>query len=480
MEAQTPAAETIDLLGLLQRQRAAFMADPRPSVAERRARLSRLEAMLRANQATIAQAVSDDFGNRALPETILAEVAGILAASAHARRHLSRWTRPQRRSVAMTSRPARNTVEYTPIGVVGVVAPWNFPVYLTLGPLVDILAAGNRCILKPSELTPRTTGLLASLLTRTFQPEEVAVVQGDADVARRFCALPFNHLLFTGSTGVGQQVMRTAAEHLVPVTLELGGKSPVIVTPDYDVAKAANSIALGKFFNAGQVCVSPDYALVPKSAATGFARAVIAAAETMFPTLDDNPDYTTIISDRHYARLHDLVAEAESAGARVVRHRAQPGGNTRWFAPTVVLDPPADCRLMQEEIFGPILPVTSVDTVDDAIAHVNARPRPLALYIYTHDATAQRRILDKTLSGGVTVNGTILHVNQTDLPFGGIGPSGMGAYHGREGFLRFSHARAVHQVGFINGFDLLKPPYGRRVHLMLRALTGFTQPRQPR
>lgn len=486
MEGQEPTHEWLNLPALLNRQRAAFAANPRPSAAERRARLSRLETMLRANQAAFAQAISDDYGNRAIPETILAEVASTLAASAHARRHLARWMRPERRSVAMTSRPARNTVEYTPIGVVGVVAPWNFPVFLTLGPLVEILAAGNRCMIKPSELTPRTTALLGRLLGETFPSEEVAVVQGDAEVARAFCALPFDHLLFTGSTGVGRQVMRAAADHLVPVTLELGGKSPVIVAADYDLTKAANSIALGKFFNAGQVCVSPDYALVPKGEAVSFARAVLAAAERMFPTLDNNPDYTTIISDRHDARLHALLVEAEAAGARVLRHGAQPGGNQpggsnmRRFAPTVVLDPPADCRLMQEEIFGPILPVIGVESLDEAIARVNTRPRPLALYIYSNDSSTQRRIMDNTLSGGVTINGTMLHVNQVDLPFGGIGPSGMGAYHGREGFLRFSHARGVHKPGFISGFDILKPPYGRRTRLILRALTGFGWPKHLR
>lgn len=465
-------AETLP--ALLLRQRASFMAAPFPTVDSRQDDLRRLETMLRANQARFAEAISDDFGNRATPETILSEIVTTIAASAHARKHLVRWMKPQRRAVGLTYQPATNVVEYVPIGVIGVASPWNYPVFLTLGPLVDILAAGNRCMIKPSELTPRTADLLAASLAEIFPPEQVTVVQGDAELGRAFCALPFDHLLFTGSTRVGREVMRAAAENLVPVTLELGGKSPVIVADDFDAEQAAQSIAVGKFFNAGQTCVSPDYALVPRAKAESFAQAVLGAAETMFPTLSGNADYTAIISDRHHARLTALVAEAEAAGARILRHKAAPSSdNIRHFPPTVILDPPLDGRLLQEEIFGPILPVVGVTSIDDAIGLVNARPRPLALYVYTKDLITQRRILDRTLSGGVTLNGTMLHVSQPDLPFGGIGPSGIGAYHGREGFLRFSHARAIHKPGAFSGFEMLRPPYGRRMRLALKAMAGF-------
>jgi coniferyl-aldehyde dehydrogenase len=293
-------------------------------------------------------------------------------------------------------------------------------VYLTLGPLVDVLAAGNRCMIKPSELTPAVSALLAKMMSDIFPPEEVVVVQGDVAVGRAFTALPFDHLVYTGSTNVGREVMRAAAEHLVPVTLELGGKSPVIVADDYDAIKAAQSIAVGKFFNAGQTCVSPDYALVKGDRAEGFARAVLGAAETMYPTLNGNPDYTAIISDRHHARLTALVAEAEAA-----------------------------------------------------VDFVNARPRPLALYAYTKDNITERHILDRTVSGGTTINGTMMHVGQDDMPFGGVGPSGMGAYHGREGFYTFSHARGVHKPGFISGFEMLKPPHAGRMRFALKALAGF-------
>jgi coniferyl-aldehyde dehydrogenase len=308
------------------------------------------------------------------------------------------------------------------------------------------------------------------MMSETFPPEQVMVVQGDAAVARAFTSLPFDHLVFTGSTGIGREVMRAAAENLVPVTLELGGKSPVIVAEDFSAARAAHSVAMGKFFNAGQTCTAPDYALLPAAQAEPFARGVLAAAEAMFPTLSGNADYTAIISDRHHQRLGELVAEAEAAGATILRHRAPVSGNIRHFPPTVVLDPPLDGRLMRDEIFGPILAVVRTASTDAAIDFVNARPRPLALYAYTNQAATERRILNGTISGGVTLNGTLMHTAQTDLPFGGIGPSGMGAYHGREGFLQFSHARAVHKPGFFSGFDYLRPPHGAKTRFALRAL----------
>jgi coniferyl-aldehyde dehydrogenase len=381
--------------------------------------------------------------------------------------------KPQSRAVGMNYLPASNRVEYSPLGVVGVLAPWNYPVYLTLGPLVDILAAGNRCMIKPSELTPATSALLAKLMKDIFPPEQVAVIPGDVAVGRAFSGLKFDHLMFTGSTSVGREVYKAAAANLVSVTLELGGKSPVIVADDVDVAKAAASIAVGKYRNAGQTCVSPDYALVQKARAEAFAREVLRAAETMYPKLRGNPDYTAIVSDRHHARLTELVAEAEAAGATVLRHSETPSGNVRHFAPTVVLDPPLDGRLMREEIFGPVLPVVRTDGVADAIEFVNARPRPLALYVYTKDRAVERQVLDRTISGGVTVNGTLLHVGQDAMPFGGVGPSGIGAYHGREGFLTISHARGVHRPAFFSGFEMLKPPHGTRSRLALKALARF-------
>jgi coniferyl-aldehyde dehydrogenase len=460
----------MDLEAALDRQRRAFDAAPLPPADQRRQALRRLEQVLRDNQSALVAAVNADFGNRSQVETLVSEILPTLAACAHARSHLERWMTSRRRRVAMNFQPATNRVEYKPLGVVGIVAPWNYPVFLTLGPLVDILAAGNRAMIKPSELAPATGQLLAQMLGSVFSPEQVFVALGDVAVARAFCALPFDHLLYTGSTAIGREVMRAAAENLVPLTLELGGKSPVIVGEDYDAAAAARSVAVGKFFNAGQTCVAPDYALVPGEKAEGFAREVLAAAEAMYPALDANPDYTAIISDRHFQRLSDLVAEAELGGAVVLRHHSTPGGNQRLFAPTVVLDPPLDGQLMRDEIFGPILPVIRTASTEAAIDFVNRRPRPLALYVYTKDRATERNVLDRTMSGGVTVNSTIIHTGQAALPFGGVGPSGMGAYHGEEGFYRFSHARAVHRPGFFSGFEYLKPPHGKITRIALRAL----------
>ena len=458
---------------LYDRQRAAFLAAPFPDVRERRRKLRALSAALTARQGRIADAVSADFGNRARPETLLAEVLGVRQASAHAARHLRDWMRPERRSVTWIYGPGANRVEYAPLGVVGVVAPWNYPVLLTLGPLVDVLAAGNRCLIKPSELTPHTSSALAELITDAFGPEEVSVAEGDERVARAFCELPFDHLLFTGSTRVGREVMRAAAEHLVPITLELGGKSPVIVGSDYPVVAAGRSTAVGKFFNAGQTCTAPDYALVTGSRAQDFANAVMCEALAMYPALGANPDYTTIVSDHHYERLEALVAEAERGGARVLRHPERPPRALRCFPPTVVLEPALESPLMREEVFGPILPVLSVAAIDDAIAFVNARARPLALYVFTHDSACERRILERTRSGGGMRNGTMVQVAQTDLPFGGVGASGMGAYHGRDGFLEFSHRRAVHTPRLLSGFELLRAPYGKTMRMALRALVGY-------
>ena len=471
-----PASMELELQAALDRQRAAFTNTAFPTASERQARLRQIEQMVRANQEAIVDAISADFGNRSRVETLLSEVLPTIGAATHARKHLASWMKPQRRAVAMNSQPGSNRVEFQPLGVVGVVSPWNYPIFLTLGPLVDILAAGNRAMIKPSELTPATGALLARMLGEIFPPDEVLVVQGDMAVGRAFTALPFDHLIFTGSTHVGREVMRAAADNLVPVTLELGGKSPVIVAEDYPAEKAARSVAVGKFFNAGQTCIAPDYALVPRNQAEAFAHGVLEAAEAMYPALNGNPDYTAIISDRHHARLTELVAEAEAGGATIMRHRDTPRGNIRHFAPTVVLDPPLDSRLMRDEIFGPILPVVRTASTTAAIEFVNKRPRPLALYAYTNDAAAERHILDRTISGGVTLNSTLMHVGQDDLPFGGVGPSGMGAYHGRDGFYRFSHARGIHKPGFFSGFEYLRPPHGSKTRFALKAL-GIKTPK---
>jgi len=324
-------------------------------------------------------------------------------------------------------------------------------------------------MLKPSELTPAFSDALAMAIRQRFAPDEVGIAVGDVDVARAFAALPFDHLVFTGSTEVGRHVMRAAAENLTPVTLELGGKSPAIVGPTYSIEKAARSVSFGKFLNAGQTCIAPDYALVPNAKIADFARAVLAQAERAYPTIDDNADYSNIVSERHRARLAAALDEAKAAGATVLTHAGTAGPNGK-IAPTVVLDAPLHGLLMREEIFGPVLPVIGYANLADAVAFADRFGRPLALYGFVDSKAEQDILLDGITSGGVTLNGTLLHIAQDNLPFGGIGPSGMGAYHGEHGFRRFSHARAVHKVGFANVFEKIGPPYGRLSSLTSKLL----------
>ena len=451
---------------VLATQRQAYQRDGAPGLVQRLAALKAVDGMLRAHKDAFAAAISADFGNRAVQETMLAEIVPVLAAVRHTSRHLARWMKPERRRVGISAQPGRAWVEYHALGCVGIVSPWNYPLFLTLGPLVDALGAGNRVLLKPSELTPRFSSLLAGLLAEAIDPAQVSVVQGGPEVAEAFCALPFDHLVFTGSTAVGRKVMQAAAANLVPVTLELGGKSPVIVGRDYDLAAAAKTVAVAKFFNAGQTCIAPDYALVPAEDCGRFATAVLAQARRMYPVTFGNPDVTSIVSQRHYDRLQGLLAQA--SGSQVLRLEDSAG--ERKMGATVVLNPPLDGPMMREEIFGPILPVIGYRELADAVAFMNARPRPLAMYPFLRDGAKLAALLGSTMSGGVSVNSALLHCIQDDLPFGGVGPSGMGAYHGRDGFRRLSHARAVYKAGRISGFTLLTPPYGRLMRLALKTM----------
>ncbi|MFV3074422.1 coniferyl aldehyde dehydrogenase [Niveispirillum fermenti] len=474
MRTGEPVEETAppDLEGLLAAQRRAVLAANPPDLAARRQSLDALAGLVRTHREAMIAAVSADFGNRARQETELGELLPLMNGIRHVRRHLKSWMRPERRRPGLAFRPASARVEYQPLGVVGILSPWNYPLFLTLGPLVDALAAGNRVMIKPSELAPRTAELLERLLAGLFAPDQVAVVRGGAGVAQAFSRLAFDHLIFTGSTGVGRAVMQAAAPNLTPVTLELGGKSPVLLLPGQDPDRAARTIAMGKFFNAGQTCVAPDYVLVPRAQMAGFAAAMLRCAERMYPAITGNPDYTSIITGRHYARLVSLVEGAVAAGAGVRRH-ADPGdAGRRLFPPTLLIDPPADSAVMGEEIFGPILPLVPYDRVEDAVRFVNERPKPLALYCYGRDERQVAEVLDRTRSGGVTVNATMLHVGQEDLPFGGVGESGMGAYHGREGFRQLSHARAVLRMGRFNASHMVAAPYGRLVRLVTRLFIG--------
>ena len=453
---------------LLDLQRAAQRRDGPPSARLRSQRLTQLDEMVRDNAPVFAEAISNDFGNRSRFETSLLETQVVLSQIRHAERNVKFWMQPSYREVDFTFWPGSALVRREPLGVIGIVSPWNYPLQLALAPLVDALAAGNRAILKPSEQTPVFSDLLKRTIAEAFAEDVVAVVTGGPDVAATFTKLPFDHLIFTGSTNVGKKVAQAAAESLVPVTLELGGKSPAVLCPSASMTKAAKSIAYGKFINAGQTCIAPDYALVPRSRAVQLAERIMAEVRRAYPNL--GPDYSSLISERAFDRMTAAIAEAEQGGARVMRHPSPPDRAKRILPPAVVLDAPQDCVLMREEIFGPVLPVIGYDSLEDAIDWVESHPAPLALYIFAEDRREQNLVLDRTRSGGVTVNGTLLHIAQEDLPFGGIGPSGMGHYHGLAGFERFTHPRAVFRAGFFNAANLLAPPYGKRTKRLLKLL----------
>lgn len=461
-----------DLDAQFARHREAFARRPFPAAAERRALLDQLEAMVKDHAAEWAGAISRDFGGRSRHETQLLEVFPALEGIRHARRHVGRWMRPQRRSTSLWFLPGRSSVVPQPLGVVGIVVPWNYPLYLAVGPLVAALAAGNRAMVKMSETTPATGELLARLAERHFPGGEVTVANGGPEVAQAFCRLAFDHLLFTGSSGVGRHVMRAAAEHLTPVTLELGGKSPALVGRGFPVAEAADRVMFGKCLNAGQTCIAPDYALVPEESVAAFVEAARLAVARLYPTLAANPDYTAIVDARHRERLARLVADARAKGASALE--VNPGAEdlaaAGKFAPTLLTGVDASMAVMREEIFGPVLPVVPYRALDEAIAYVNARPRPLALYVFEHDGAAVDRVIALTVSGGVAVNETIVHIAQDDLPFGGVGESGMGRYHGREGFDTFSQRKSVFRQSRLNGLKLFRAPYGRRFESLLRLL----------
>ena len=455
------------------RLREAAVRDPHPDWRSRAALLDALERLIRENAAAIANAISADFGNRSQHETQLLELFPSFEAIRHARRHLKSWMRPERRAVSMWFLPGRARVLHQPLGVVGIIVPWNYPLMLAVGPLVAALAAGNRVMVKMSEYTPATSELFAHLVSKYFSDDEVVVVQGDAGVAQAFAQLPFGHLLFTGSTKVGYSVMRAAAENLTPVTLELGGKSPAILGPDFPLEKFVERVMVGKTMNAGQTCIAPDYVLVP----AGRAREFIAAAQKVmadcYPDILRTPDYSSIISERHFNRLVGLVEDARAQGAEVVplSSAAEPDAKTRRIPPVALLNVTPDMQAMQEEIFGPILPVVPYRDLDEAIRYVNARPNPLALYYFDQDRGRIDHVLEQTLSGGVTINDTILHIAQDSLPFGGVGESGKGHYHGFEGFEAFSKKKAVFYQSRLNGMALFKPPYGKLFERMVKLLT---------
>jgi len=443
---------------LFQEQRLASRTLPTLTIKQRVNALNTIRALVLENGEAIQKSICNDFGNRSSAETEMLEMIPVFNAIRYTRRHLGAWMRPEIRPVDLTFQPGRAWIRYEPLGVIGIIAPWNYPLLLSLSPLVDAIAAGNRVMIKPSELTPCFSELLHKLISSHFDVTEVTVVTGGPSIAREFASLPFDHLIFTGSTSIGREVMKAAAENLTPVTLELGGKSPAVVCADYPLEKAARSIAFGKFLNAGQTCIAPDYVLVPKDVCREFADEVIKRAQRAYPTVQDNPDYSTIINERHRTRLFDALAEAKAGGATLLTTNLELQQTV--IAPTVVLDAPAGCSLLQDEIFGPVLPIVSYGKLEEAFDFINERPKALALYCFSNDKIVQNRVLQRVGSGGVTINGTLLHIAQDALPFGGVGASGMGAYHGRDGFRRFSHMRSIYKVGRLNVFEQLGPPWG--------------------
>jgi len=459
-------AETLDRQ--FQAQRAAYAANPMPPAAQRQQWLKALRDLLNAERQALIEAISADFSHRSADETLLAELMPSLHGIHYASRHLKKWMKPSRRKVGMAFQPASAKVVYQPLGVVGVIVPWNYPLYLAVGPMVGALAAGNRVMLKLSESTPATGLLLKQLLARIYPEDLVCVVLGEADVGMAFSRLPFDHLLFTGSTSIGKHVMRAAAENLTPVTLELGGKSPAIVSRDVPLKDAAERIAFGKTLNAGQTCVAPDYVLVPEDRVGAFVEAYRQAVKGFYPTLADNADYTAIINERQLARLNACISDATSKGALLIPLFEQ--GQGRRMPHSVLLNVSDEMSVMQDEIFGPLLPIVPYRDLEQAFAYINQRPRPLALYYFGYDKREQHRVLHETHSGGVCLNDTLLHVAQDDMPFGGIGPSGMGHYHGHEGFLTFSKAKGVLIKQRFNAARLIYPPYGTSIQKLIQKL----------
>ena len=464
--------EAIDLDALLNRQKAAWQAN-QPTPAQRLRDLGALREVFKRRFDELSDAMSADFGRRSKHESLLTDGMTVFHEIDHMRKHLARWSRSRHRMADGLFWPARTELQYRPVGVVGIISPWNYPVNLALIPLVSAIAAGNHVMLKPSEHTPRTSALLRELLAEVFPADRVTTVLGGAELAARFAALPFDHLFFTGSTEVGRKVMAAAAPNLTPVTLELGGKSPAIIAPDYPIETAAERIAAGKLLNAGQTCIAPDYVLLPNDQRQAFVDAMRAYVARHYPALKTTPDFSSIVHDGHYRRLQGLVDQARDAGGKVVTlpDESAHDPERRVFAPTLIVDANPDWRVMQEEIFGPILPIIGYERIEEAIEFVNARPRPLALYHFDHQSKRIRHVLQSILAGGVTVNDCVLHIAQSELPFGGVGPSGMGHYHGHAGFLTFSKQMPVLYQARWSSMALLRPPYTKLADFVTRLLT---------
>ena len=463
------AATAESMMSILQAQRTAFTAELPVSIAVRKDRLGRAIAMMVDHGEAFAKAMSEDFGHRSIDQSMITDIVGSINPIKHTIKKLEKWMKPERRSLMfpLGLLGAKGSVEYQPKGVVGVIAPWNFPVQLTMAPLAGAFAAGNRVMVKSSEFTPTVAALFEEIGPKYFDATEAMFFSGGPEVGQAFAKLPFDHLLFTGATGIGKHILHAAADNLTPVTLELGGKSPTIIGRSADVASATQRIALGKMLNAGQICLAPDYLMVPRDQEAQVVEGMKNAVSLMYPKLLDNPDYTSVINSRHRDRLNAHLDDARAKGADVIE--VNPAGedfgasNGNKMPLYLVRNPTDDMTVMQEEIFGPVLPIKTYDRVEEAIDYVNAHDRPLGLYYFGKDGGEERQVLDRTISGGATVNDVVFHVSMEELPFGGVGPSGMGSYHGHEGFKTFSHAKSVYKQPKMNVAKLggFMPPYGK-------------------
>ncbi|MGE6126361.1 coniferyl aldehyde dehydrogenase [Aeromonas rivipollensis] len=472
MEAiRTESPDKFSLPEQVNRLKQACQAHPMPSLEQRRNRLSALKGALLAHKQPLCDALALDYGQRSDYDSLVADILPCVMQINYSLKRLKGWMRPARRHPGLLLAPARVEVHYQPLGVIGIMVPWNFPVMLSLGPLIGAIAAGNRAMIKLSELTPHTNALLRTLLAQVFGDDEVVVIEGDAGLAAAFSTLPFDHLLFTGSTAVGRLVMAAAAPQLTPLTLELGGKSPCLIAPDMPLALAVERMIFGKSLNAGQICVAPDYVLLPRGQEQSFIEAYQAHFRRLYPKGLDSPDYGSIINRAQYERLTAWLAEAKQAGAQV-HPCASPARDdgARRLVPHLLTEVPGHCQLMQQEIFGPLLPLVPYDSIDEALAYIAARPRPLACYLMSLDPALQSRLIRETHAGGMAINECLFQVAADDAPFGGIGPSGMGHYHGHEGFLTFSKAKTVLRRGRFSAGTLIHPPYRRWYQRLMMAL----------
>jgi len=457
------------MLATLNAQRSAFTAELPVSAAVRKDRLRRGIAMMVDHGEAFCKALSEDFGHRSIEQSMMTDIVPSIRSFKYNIKQLDRWMKPERRKVEFPLGlfGAKAAVEYQPMGVVGIIAPWNFPVQLTTGPMAGAFAAGNRVMIKSSEYTPTVAALFEEIGPKYFSEDEAAFFSGGPDVGQAFAGLPFDHLIFTGATGVGKHILHAAADNLTPVTLELGGKSPTIIGRSANIESATQRIALGKMLNAGQICLAPDYLMVPREKEAEVVAGMTKAVSVMYPTLLENPDYTSVVNARHRDRLTSYLDDAKAKGGEVIEINPANedfGASNRHKMPLyLVRNPTEDMKVMQEEIFGPVLPIKTYERIEETIDYVNGHDRPLGLYYFGEEEAEKRQVLDRTISGGATVNDVIFHISMEDLPFGGVGPSGMGSYHGFDGFKTFSHAKAVYHQPKINVSKLagLMPPYGK-------------------